>query len=719
MQDLIFVSLENWDEVWRRNQFLCAGLARRFPERRILFVGLPRDVSHSLRRGRLPALRGADEAVPGLPNITLTRPVKLLPNTLTAGRRLNEALFRAHVRGAARRLGLRSPLLWLNPHSAVHMVGRMGESAVIYDITDDWTTLTQSPALARLTAAQDEDLCRRADAVIVCSERLWEMKQPFTDNLHLIPNGVDAGHYARVLGGSGSLPLPAAAWTHPVLGYTGTIHPDRVDVPLVERLARRFANGTVALVGPNLLKAEDRRRLAACPNVVLTGPVSYAQVPDYMRAFDVCITPHVVSAFTESLNPIKLWEYLAAGKPIVAADVAGFRDYPQFVKIAPDADGFALAVDAALGEDPAIGELRRAEARRNSWESRIDDVLQVIGNIGKNLLPLPFREGRELVRRVGSSPLLSVIIVSYNTRQMTLDCLQALYADLGSSSAEVWVVDNASTDGSADAIRAAFPQVNLIQNPRNAGFGAANNLALRQAAGEFLLLLNSDAFLHPGAVAALRDHLQTHPRAGVAGPRLLNVDGSLQPSCYRFPSPPRAWLENLWISSLLPHHPVVGDFRRWAHDAERSVDWVIGACLLVRRQAWEAAGEFDESFFMYQEETDWQRRVRGAGWDIGFTPSALVTHLGGASGAAEQARINAHFFDSLDRYTRKHHGLPGLVSLRLAMIVGAALRTLLWAGVIISAPKRRPVARAKARLQAWLFVRQATHWRGAGKAARA
>jgi len=758
MQDLIFVSLENWDEVWRRNQFLCAGLARRFPGSKILFVGLPRDISNDLRHGRMPHLGGGDETVPGLPNVTLTRPPKLLPNTLALGRRFNEALFRAHVKGAARRLGLRSPLLWLNPHSAVHLAGRAGERAVVYDITDDWTTLTQSPALTEMTVAQDAALCRRADAVIVCSERLFAMKRGLTPSLRLIPNGVDADHYRRVLDGDGPLPAALADRPRPVLGYTGTVHPDRVDVPLVEDLARRLPQATVALVGPNMLEAADRARLAACPNVVLTGPVPYAQVPDFMRAFDVCITPHRVTAFTESLNPIKLWEYLAAGKPIVSTDVAGFRDFPQFVRIASDAAHFVQAVQAALGEDPAVGEARRAEARRNSWDARIDDVLRVMDSCpvvpasvdleGRGNPPPAVPADPSLLRRgeeailtppsflgkgaggLGSSgiggadPLLSVIIVSYNTRQMTLDCLRALYDDLGETHAEVWVVDNASADGSADAIRAAFPQVRLIENPRNAGFGAANNLAITQARGEHLLLLNSDAFVHLGAVGALREYLRAHPQAGAVGPRLLNRDGSLQPSCHRFPSPLRAWLENLWVSPVLPPHHAWGDYRRWAHDTERSVDWVIGACLLVRRAACAQAGGFDESFFMYQEETDWQRRLRGAGWDIAFAPSAQVTHWGGASGAAEEARINAHFFESLDRYTRKHHGLPGLISLRLAMVAGAALRLLLWAAVALVVPKRRVAARAKTRLQAWLFVRQATHWRGAGttnagKAARA
>jgi GT2 family glycosyltransferase len=167
-----------------------------------------------------------------------------------------------------------------------------------------------------------------------------------------------------------------------------------------------------------------------------------------------------------------------------------------------------------------------------------------------------------------SRPLLSVIIISYNTRDMTLECLRVLEAELSASSlsAEVWVVDNASSDGSVDAIGEAFPRVRVIANTDNAGFGAANNQAMRQANGEYFLLLNSDAFPRPGALAALVEYSKQHPEAGVVGPRLLNADGSLQRSCWKFPSPTRAWLENVGIVAAVPNHPVLGDYSRWEHD---------------------------------------------------------------------------------------------------------------------------------------------------------
>ena len=379
MNDLIFVSMENWDEIWRRNQFVVAELARRHPDNRILFVGLPRNVSHNLRHLRVRALNEPATWNPlGLANVTVTRALKLLPDTLPIGRRINEWMVRRHVNGVARRLTLRDPVLWLNPHYAVHMAGQMGERAVIYDITDDWTTQSQSPRLTRLIQRQDAELCRRADAVIVCSQRLLELKQGLNNSLHLIPNGVDAEHYRTVLDGCGRLPAQASVWPHPVLGYTGSIHPDRVDVGLVQQVAGQLDGGSIVLIGPNFLRRDDLARLQSCANVFFTGPVPYREIPNYMRAFDVCITPHRMTPFTESLNPIKLWEYLAAGKPIVSTDVAGFRDYPELVRIAGDADEFVEAVKGALKEPRELAQLRRDQARNHSWESRVDRVEQVL-----------------------------------------------------------------------------------------------------------------------------------------------------------------------------------------------------------------------------------------------------------------------------------------------------------------------------------------------------
>lgn len=376
--DLIFVSMENWDDIWRRNQFVCAELARRFPDDKILFVGLARDISNQIRRGKLRDL-GPDDTrtVPDYPQITVTRPVKLLPNSFAIGRRVNDLIARRHIQKEAKKLALRSPILWLNPHSAVHLVGQLDESAAIYDITDDWTSLTQSLTTRELTIQQDAAMCRAVDAVIVCSKRLYELKKGLAQNLHLIPNGVDSEHYRFVMQGAEPLPEETTRWERPTFGYTGTIHPDRVDVSLIEQMAKAMQKGTIALVGPSHLLEQDRARLEATGRVCLTGAVSYARIPQYMRAFDVCITPHVVTEFTESLNPIKLWEYLASGKPIVSTPVAGFRDYPRFVRLAEGAKAFLAEAQLALTEDPGAASLRQQEAQQHSWKQRTNHILEV------------------------------------------------------------------------------------------------------------------------------------------------------------------------------------------------------------------------------------------------------------------------------------------------------------------------------------------------------
>lgn len=387
MRDMIFVAMENWDGMWRRNQPLAMEFARRAPDHRILFVGLSQDLSHALRKGRLGtllrALTPSKDLVspPGAPNIFLLNPVKWLPNTLRWGRAFNRWVERLQIRAAAHRLGLQRPLLWMNPHYALHLVGRVGECGAVYDIGDDWTEPDQKEWLRRFVIAEDAELCRKADAVIVVSEKLEQMKRPLTDRLYRVPNGVYADRYAGVA--ERSLPPHplTAGWAHPILGYTGTLHAGRVDIDLIIQLARRFPEGTVALIGPSELEAATVRRLMAEPNIRMTGPVPFNQVPQVMAAFDVCIVPHLVTAFTESLSPLKLYEYLASGLPTVSTPVSGFRDFPDLVYLAEHAEAFAAAARAALTEAADLPERRRQTAAQHTWEARVDEIERIIAPV--------------------------------------------------------------------------------------------------------------------------------------------------------------------------------------------------------------------------------------------------------------------------------------------------------------------------------------------------
>ena len=272
---------------------------------------------------------------------------------------------------------------------------------------------------------------------------------------------------------------------------------------------------------------------------------------------------------------------------------------------------------------------------------------------------------------------ISVIIVSYNTCAMTLTCLRTLYENLGGMSAEVWVVDNASSDDSVTAIQRDFPDVHIIANDTNRGFGAANNRAIQRSTGDYLLLLNSDAFIKLRSIQALVACMQDNPSAGVVGPKLLNEDGSLQRSCYRYPTPFRALCESLFITASFPRSKLVGDYRAWPHDSELPVDFVIGACMLVRRSALAQVGLFDERFFLYAEETDWCLRFHKAGWKILFTPQAEVVHLIQGSGKAQSERVFNEFRHANETFINKHYGAPGLWLYRVSQIIGAGARLVL------------------------------------------
>jgi GT2 family glycosyltransferase len=287
------------------------------------------------------------------------------------------------------------------------------------------------------------------------------------------------------------------------------------------------------------------------------------------------------------------------------------------------------------------------------------------------------------------TPKVSISLVHHHGLETLRDCLISLYANPPGVPFEIVMVDNMSTDGAVDMLRAEFPDVRLFVNTARCGFGVNQNTGIGHARGEYLFLLNDDTIVHPGAIDTLIAFLDSHPQTAVVGPRLLNPDGSLQRSCYRFPTPFRCVCENLLLTAALPNHPVIGDYRAWPHDTVRDVDFVIGAAMLVRRKAIEEVGLFDPSFFMYVEETDWERRMRQKGWSISFSPDSEITHLGGQSSEG----MRDHQFCENNRsnliYFRKHFGVTGVVVQYLATLAGVAIRLPLFGLIALLVPNKR------------------------------
>lgn len=252
---------------------------------------------------------------------------------------------------------------------------------------------------------------------------------------------------------------------------------------------------------------------------------------------------------------------------------------------------------------------------------------------------------------------LSVTICSWNTRDYLDRCLASVLDQAGDVQLEVIVIDNASEDGSGEMVEHKYPSVRLIRNHQNRGFGAGHNQGFAVAEGEFLMPLNSDAIVHPGCFARLVSFLRENEDVGVAAPKLLNPDGSLQYSCRRFPTPTAALFRNTPLGKLFPNNRFAREYlmQDWDHSEPRDVDWVSGAALCLRASVYRQIGGFDEKFFMYLEDVDLCKRVHDAGFRVVYVPDAVVTHVIGASTDRVANRMIRQFHKSMLLYYTKHH----------------------------------------------------------------
>ena len=277
---------------------------------------------------------------------------------------------------------------------------------------------------------------------------------------------------------------------------------------------------------------------------------------------------------------------------------------------------------------------------------------------------------------------LSVVIVSWNVRDLLRRCIQSMVTEaelssdgsayrIGGWTVEILVVDNASVDGSSEMVRDEFPPVHLVVNDENRGFTAANNQGLARSRGRYLLLLNPDTEIVGDALTTMLRYAEANSEVGALGARLLNPDGSIQSSRRRFPTFATALVESTVVQEWWQDNRIL---RRYymadtPDDAIQRVDWVVGACLLVRRQAFEQVGGLDEGFFMYSEELDWCWRIKAAGWEIVYLPTASIIHHEGKSSEQVVAARHVYFQSSKVRYFRKHHGAFQAEALRWFLLL--------------------------------------------------
>ncbi len=282
---------------------------------------------------------------------------------------------------------------------------------------------------------------------------------------------------------------------------------------------------------------------------------------------------------------------------------------------------------------------------------------------------------------------ISIVVVNWNTKEYLEQCLTSVYANRPKIECDVWVVDNASTDGSVQMVKEHFPQVHLIENEKNVGFARANNHAIRKSTGRYIWLLNSDTEVKHHALDRLHNFMELHPETGAAGSMLLNPDGTLQTSCYPLPTLSR----ELWRLFHLDKIRTYGvyNMKSWNLDEPREVEVVQGASLMLRREALDQVGVLDEDYFMYTEEVDLCDRLSKADWHLYWVPKSQIVHYGGQSTQQVAEEMFLSLYQTKLLYFRKNHGRSAALVYKMILLIVSLARIVLSPLALLKKPPER------------------------------
>ncbi len=309
---------------------------------------------------------------------------------------------------------------------------------------------------------------------------------------------------------------------------------------------------------------------------------------------------------------------------------------------------------------------------------------------------------------------VSIVIVNWNTKELLAECLRSIYEHTKKLKFEIIVVDNASSDGSADLVKKLFPKVIVIQNDKNVGYATGNNQGLAVAKGKYALVLNSDTYFFDNTIAKVYEFAEKNNDAAVVGCKISNKDMTLQGSAFMFPSLNNLFLWVSYLSKIFPTHRFFGRERMgwWDWDSVHEAEVIVGCFMMVRMSAIKEVGPMDTAYFMYCEETDWCYRFKKAGWKILYAPISGLVHLGGESTKKKKGEMFLQMNSSILLYFHKHKGKVSYVFACILVMLYFFIRIPYWLGHALVSRSTRKTDYDTARVYIKGFLCSFWGWRG-------
>ncbi|WP_167568676.1 glycosyltransferase [Brevibacillus migulae] len=473
------------------------------------------------------------------------------------------------------------------------LVFSLENNRVIYDCMDDHAGFSTN-SVEMLSS--EKSLIVKADLVVTSSQLLYEKVKTQNKSTILVRNAGEYDHFA-------SRPLAFSEEiekiTGPVIGYYGAIS-EWFDIQLIEQLAKRNPKWTFVLVGDTF--GCDTSRAEQLPNVVFTGEKPYTVLPQYLHCFDVCVIPFLVNDLTLATNPVKVYEYLAAGKPVVSTRLPELEMIRDYVYLASSVEEFEQSINQALTkQDLQKAEMRKEFALDNTWHARF---VKLNNEINSRFYPK-----------------VSIIIVTYNNWSYTKQCLDSLFRNNGYPNVEIIIVDNDSSDETRIQLaRIQHPQLKVILSPTNTGFAGGNSIGCQAATGEYIILLNNDTIVPPGWLERLLTPLQKDPSLGMVGP-MSNSVGNDQ------------MLDHFVGNAIEGADPKwLDEFYKLYRSRIRYTELLGFFCVAMTREVYTKIGDLDVNYGIGMfEDDDYCERVRQNGYKLGIVEDAFVYHHGSVS----------------------------------------------------------------------------------------